>query len=505
MGKRLLKLPRRLFGYQASSVDQLIADRDSMLGVADQRVRSAEARIAELEEELSRRDEDIEAVKARLGPSEDPAPAGPASIERAQDSDEADLVPAALDDNEADEVEEWPVPIIRPRTVEFTPPPEPSADFDPMPIGGEDNEWSSPAGASAWAPEDEGTTDEPAAHADPWPSVDQAQGESWAALEDMVPAYEAPAEPAFEEHAEPAYEEHADAEDIPELPEHEAEPLAEPSPDPVVPQMTPAYMSEELAHVVKAAEESATSLPALLERWDTLPDETDHVEFYWWPHTEDCQLKRNTRVPLADLAPLPRWKAVLDDELLANALFAAVCRAGVRMPALVPPANRLATRLLGARTYTDRSWKVFAHRRRVRFRETEWAFPRALLPDVLRELDATIRRRGWRISFPVEVRVAAGDDRWLSTAYGRETAYLAAHRYVREPWADYLGAVGEIVRAVAGADARPHWGKLHPLAAADLAPRYPRFTDAVALRARLDPDGRFANAYLDRVLGAVSF
>jgi hypothetical protein len=279
MGKRLLKLPRRLFGYQASSVDQLIADRDSMLGVADQRVRSAEARIAELEEELSRRDEDIEAVKARLGPSEDPAPAGPASIERAQDSDEADLVPAALDDNEADEVEEWPVPIIRPRTVEFTPPPEPSADFDPMPIGGEDNEWSSPAGASAWAPEDEGTTDEPAAHADPWPSVDQAQGESWAALEDMVPAYEAPAEPAFEEHAEPAYEEHADAEDIPELPEHEAEPLAEPSPDPVVPQMTPAYMSEELAHVVKAAEESATKI---IERaWESTRTQIEQVDRLW--------------------------------------------------------------------------------------------------------------------------------------------------------------------------------------------------------------------------------
>ena len=253
------------------------------------------------------------------------------------------------------------------------------------------------------------------------------------------------------------------------------------------------------------AEETAEKLGDLLGRWDTLPAEADHVEFYWWPHTEDCQLKRNTRVPLAELAPLPRWKAVLEDELVANALFGVLCRATRRAPALVPPVNRLATRLLGSRTYTDRSWKVFAHRRRVRFHETEWAFPRALLPDVLRELDATIRRRGWRISFPVEVRVAAGDDRWLSTAYGRETAYLAAHRYVREPWADYLGAVGEIVRAVAGADARPHWGKLHPLAAADLAPRYPRFTDAVALRARLDPDGRFANAYLDRVLGAVSF
>lgn len=249
------------------------------------------------------------------------------------------------------------------------------------------------------------------------------------------------------------------------------------------------------------AEETAEKLADLLERWDTLPAETDHVEFYWWPHTRDCQLKRNTRVPLSDREPLPRWRAVLDDELLANGLFGVVCRAGARVPALVPPANRLATRLLGERTYTDLSWKVFAHPRRVRFHETEWAVPRAALPDVLRELDATIRRRGWRVSFPVEVRVAAADDRWLSTAYGRETAYLAAHRYVREPHEDYVTAVSEIARAVAGDAARPHWGKLHDLTAADLAPRYPRFADALALRARLDPEARFANPYTDRVLG----
>ncbi len=252
------------------------------------------------------------------------------------------------------------------------------------------------------------------------------------------------------------------------------------------------------------AVETAERLEDLLGRWETLPAEADHVEFYWWPHTADCQLKRNTRVPPADLDPLPRWKAVLDDELVSNALFGAVCRAGARVPALVPAANRLATRLLGERTYSDVSHRVFAHPRRVRFHETEWAMPRAVLPDVLRELDATIRRRGWRVSFPVEVRVAAADDRWLSTAYGRETAYLAAHRYVREPYADYVAAVAAIVRDVAGADARPHWGKLHSLAAADLAPRYPRFADALALRARLDPDGRFANGYTDRVLGPVS-
>ena len=52
-----------------------------------------------------------------------------------------------------------------------------------------------------------------------------------------------------------------------------------------------------------------------------------------------------------------------------------------------------------------------------------------------------------------------------------------------------------------GGQGRPHWGKRHPLTAAELAPRYPRFADAVALRDRLDPEGRFANPYTDRVLG----
>lgn len=245
------------------------------------------------------------------------------------------------------------------------------------------------------------------------------------------------------------------------------------------------------------AEETAEKLDDLLARWDTLPAEADHVEFYWWPHTRDCQLKRNTRVPVDALDPLPRWKALVDDELLANVAFGAVCRAGLRAPRIVPPVNRLATRLLGSRTYTDRSDRVFTARRRVRFHESEWAVPRAAVPDVLRELDAVIERRGWRISFPIEVRVAAPDDRWLSTAYGRETAYVAAHRYVREPYADYFTALADIV----GSEGRPHWGKVHALTAAELAPRYPCFDRAVALRDRLDPGRRFANAYTDKVLG----
>ena len=50
---------------------------------------------------------------------------------------------------------------------------------------------------------------------------------------------------------------------------------------------------------------------------------------------------------------------------------------------------------------------------------------------------------------------------------------------------------------------RPHWGKLHFQTAETLAPRYPQWDAFQKARARLDPNGVFSNAYLDRVLGPV--
>jgi L-gulono-1,4-lactone dehydrogenase len=255
----------------------------------------------------------------------------------------------------------------------------------------------------------------------------------------------------------------------------------------------------EPAFALHAIEEPA-GLPELLDgRFDALAASEEHVEFYWFPHTQDCLVKRNNRVPAgAAPGPLPRWRHLLDDELVSNGLFGLACAAGHRVPAAIPRVNRLATRLLGRREYVEPSYRVFTSPRRVRFHEMEYAVPRADLAGVLREVDALIRRRGWRISFPVEVRVAAADDLWLSTAYGRETGYVAVHQYVRTPYREYFEAVESIMAEVGG---RPHWGKLHGLTAATLAARYPRHADAVRLRAAVDPERRFANAYTDRVLG----
>ena len=94
--------------------------------------------------------------------------------------------------------------------------------------------------------------------------------------------------------------------------------------------------------------------------------------------------------------------------------------------------------------------------------------------------------------------MAAADDIWLSTAYGRDTAYIAIHQYVGLPYQEYFDVFESIVASVGG---RPHWGKMHTRDASYLGQAYPRFADFVRLRDDLDPSRLFANAYLSQVLG----
>jgi FAD/FMN-containing dehydrogenase len=170
----------------------------------------------------------------------------------------------------------------------------------------------------------------------------------------------------------------------------------------------------------------------------------------------------------------------------------------VIVPPLVPRVNRLAERLTGRRDFTDRSHRVFVTNRAVRFHEMEYALPREAVPAALREVRALIQKRGWRLSFPLEVRTAAADDLWLSTGFGRETGYIAVHTYHRVNPRRYFTEVEAIMRAH---DGRPHWGKMHDLTADTLRTVYPHFDDFLAVRDRLDPERRFTNRYLERVLG----
>ena len=246
------------------------------------------------------------------------------------------------------------------------------------------------------------------------------------------------------------------------------------------------------------ADERPMPLDDVLDGFEELVATNEHFEFYWFPHTRLALTKRNNRV--AGVEPLSRTRAWVDDELLSNRVFAATCRLGALAPRLIPGINKVAARALSARTYSDLAPHVFTSPRRVRFCEMEYAIPRADLPDVFRELAGLPERVGEHISFPVEVRVAPADDIPLSTASGRDSAYVAVHVFRGTRFDRYFNAVESLMGSVGG---RPHWGKLHNLGAAELAERYPRFEDFRAVRRSVDPEGLFRNTYLDKVLGPV--
>ena len=248
------------------------------------------------------------------------------------------------------------------------------------------------------------------------------------------------------------------------------------------------------------AEEGPMPLDELLSRFDELTEEYDHFEAYWFPHTDSTLTKRNTRRPLHQgLEPLSSWKEWLDDEFLSNTVFGWTIALGKRRSSLIRPLNRVASKALGTRVFTDLSYKVFTSPRRVRFCEMELAIPRANAVEAIQDVVKAVESSGMDISFPVEFRVAAADDIPLSTASQRASAYLAFHLPAGVDCSDYFGLVADALDVY---EPRPHWGKLHDMDAEVLSRRYPRFDEFVALRDSLDPGGVFTNDYLDRVLGA---
>jgi L-gulono-1,4-lactone dehydrogenase len=247
-------------------------------------------------------------------------------------------------------------------------------------------------------------------------------------------------------------------------------------------------------HVVNAP----MKLDKVLGQFDELSTVNDHFEFYWVPHTKWALTKKNNRT---EVPPSPRSKAssFVNDYLFENIAFGALTKVGKFRPDLIP---RLATAApsSGRVEFVDRSFDVFTSPRLVKFVEQEYAIPQEAVPEALMEVTRIVDKRGYQISFPVEVRVTAADDVALSTAYGRDSGYIAVHMVKGSDHVPYFRDVEDIMKSY---DGRPHWGKLHTRTYDDLHQTYPQMEAVRDLRRKLDPDGLCANPYVTQVLGAL--
>ena len=235
----------------------------------------------------------------------------------------------------------------------------------------------------------------------------------------------------------------------------------------------------------------------VLDAFEERADANDHFELFTFPYADSALVLERNRT---EEPPRPRGRAAayLNDVVLENWALEALSAAGKALPRAIPALSRLAGRLASGGRTVDRSDRVFANERRVRFTEMEYGVPREHGPEAARRVIEWVRANRYPVFFPIEMRVAAGDDALLSPSHERDTAYIAVHQYRGMEWRPYFEAVEEIMDSYGG---RPHWGKRHFQTAATLAPRYPRWAEFQRARDELDPGRAFTNEYAERVLG----
>jgi L-gulonolactone oxidase len=224
----------------------------------------------------------------------------------------------------------------------------------------------------------------------------------------------------------------------------------------------------------------------------------DYFEFYWLPHTDSCATIANNRTeePIQEKSAYKRWRA---EVFFPNVFFGALVAAGRASKKRIPKLAETVAKNLGRTELINTSHRIFISTRLIRFVEMEYSIPRERAAEAVLAIRDLIDDEDLLVSFPIEVRFVAADDVPLSMANGRDACFVAVHMARGVPYEAYFQGVERIMTGLGG---RPHWGKMHFQTAADLAPRYPEWDRFQACRARLDPNERFANSYLDRVLGS---
>lgn len=244
----------------------------------------------------------------------------------------------------------------------------------------------------------------------------------------------------------------------------------------------------------------ARTLDGLVEELDELSS-AGRARVWWYPHTGRVLVWRAHRTAER---PRPASTLRLAADRLAEAVHETALWGASTVPALMPVVNRAAaTRLLTSRrTVVDTGDRVLATGEGIRRQVLEYSVGADAVRGVVAELRRAVARGGVRAPAPVELRFGPAEAGWLNPAYGRASCSVGVVGY--RPFgraaacAAWFAAAGSVLAAAGG---RPHWASAHAHDAADLAGRYPRWADFADVRARLDPDGVFANAYLDRVLG----
>src|SRR5699024_9842779 len=234
--------------------------------------------------------------------------------------------------------------------------------------------------------------------------------------------------------------------------------------------------------------------PEILDQLDSLRQQNQHFEFFWFPYTNTVQAKQ---INHADPETIDTKQGNSFNQLVVeNGLLwvlSQLCRA---QPKWSKTASKLSALGVPTTTETGASHRLYATPRLVRFYEMEYSVPADQMRSVLLDIQHVLETHQFNVHFPIECRYVKGDDIWLSPAYQRDSVFIAVHMFKGMEFQPYFSAIERIFQRYNG---RPHWGKMHTMSTENLKHAYPKFHEFLRVREELDPYQMFTNNYLRRL------
>ena len=230
-------------------------------------------------------------------------------------------------------------------------------------------------------------------------------------------------------------------------------------------------------------------------------NESDHLRFWWAPHTDKMQLWKAKRIngfKTFGKSRLSWFKEVV----IGDWTFQLLMWTSSFIKLFGKWTNKfIFNQVMGQSfDYTKDSKNAFVVPITIKQTVMEYAIPLEHTSEVLEKLHLLTSSSKYYVHMPIELRFAPKNNAFLSMSYGRPSCYIGIISY--KPFGKsikYDNFFKQVHDVLSAYEARPHWAKKHYYKSEEIKKLYPHWEKAKKMRIELDPKGVFKNEFLEKL------
>lgn len=232
-----------------------------------------------------------------------------------------------------------------------------------------------------------------------------------------------------------------------------------------------------------------------LKNASTIMRQHRHAEWFYFPGQEKMQLKTMDLLeyPTTKTSVFQKWK----DNFMENNVLQLLSTSCKYFPNISHLVSKVSAMGVPTGTKEEYCYDIFPSPRKVKFLEMEYAVAIEHFEAIIEEIHFVLKSKPFHVHFPIEIRVAAGEQGFLSPTQEKESAFFAFHMYKGMPHENYFQWAHRLLEKY---DARPHLGKMNQLNFQAMKDKYPNLKEFLSIRQSLDPQNVFVTHYFKELL-----